>query len=601
MLKLKKETVFSPSGIFIIYVIASYLAIMVFRFIFPGEKAPLAHFFVSWRFIRGCLDFLSLYPALALSSLVIPFGLKARPPEQFNPFSSRFLNSLKPSIFTAIAASVLYAALLFLALPAAKDYDADLRYQAKLYHLALKKAREFSGRDEWPETARMVAICDRIWPEGTEIEKLRIESNIRAEHALLARIQSPRTAEDESAAAQPGLPGSNPLEAVGALVMAETALTEERWYDAHWLATLAERLSEKGSVETAEARRLASLAWNGVSSLEPNARETRAHSTYLLKRDGYNALLADDWIRAYYIFRELSSLSPEDPDVEKYLGMSEKGTLNVAFFADEKELALGDIMTGAMFSLPMGSVPAGAAPGSEIIPGGRIVMRVSSLSIFPDYAYGIDNEIMAFDREGRPAWRMEARYAKLLPLFLSSGSRVTVMMRALDREDKNKRWEPAAEGMGKEAPAGAQITLGLNWEDFLLLSEIRRGPDFLSPGELRAASTTLGSRGYLPQVFEAELIQRFAEPIFLLPIAVFIIVIGWRFRSHKRPRYLRIPMLGVLPAVFSCFVHFYRGCLNNMGIWAVVTLGFSSSILVFAAAALVLLILSLIILAAQHG
>jgi hypothetical protein len=495
---------------------------------------------------------------------------------------------------------VLYAALFFLALPMARDYEADLRYQARLYRLALEKAREFADRDEWTETAQMVVICDRIWPEGKEIEKLRIESNIRAEQAQLARIQSPG-GENGTRDNLPGLPGQKPLEAVDALVMAETALKEERWYDAHWLATLAERLSEKGSVETAEAHRLASLAWNGVSSLEPNARETRAHSIYRLKRDGYNALVSDDWIRAYYIFRELSSLSPEDPDVEKYLGMSEKGTLNVAFFADEMELAMGDIMTGAIFSLPMGTVPAGTALGSEIIPGGRIVMRVSSLSTFPDYAYSMGNEIMAFDREGRPAWRIEAPYAKLMPLYLSSGSRLTVMMRALDREDKTKRWEPTAEGMGQQAPESTQITLSLNWEDFLLLSEIRRGADFLSAGELRAAAKTLGARGYLPEVFEAELIKRFAEPIFLLPISILIIVIGWRFRSHKRPRYLGIPMLGILPAVFAGFVHFYRGCLNNLGIWAVVALGFSTTIIVFAAGALVLLILSLIILAAQHG
>jgi hypothetical protein len=448
----------------------------------------------------------------------------------------------------------------------------------------------------------MAAICDRIWPGGREIETLRNESLIRAEQARMAPVQDAADREGEAAEAElPGLPGQNPVNAAGALDMAETALKEERWYDAHWLAALAAKLAAEGSTEIAEADRLAARAWSALASLEPTLRESRAYAIYRLKRDGYEALLSEDWIRSYYIFLELKDLSPEDPDVENYFSMSEKGALKTAFFAGEIETAMGDIMTGALFSLPMDAVPPGTASGSGIIPGGRIVMRISSLSVFPDYAYCIENEIMALDRDGRPAWRMKAPYAKLVPLYLDSGPRVTVLMRALDRMDKTKRWEPEAQGMGQEAPKSAQITLGIKWEDFLLLAEIRRGFDFLSAGELRYAAQTLGDRGYLPEVFEAEFIRRFAEPVFLLPICIFVIVAGWRFRSFKRPRYLRIPMLGILPVVFAGFTHFYRGCLHNLGIWAVVALGFSNALIFFAAGVLVLFILSLVVLAAQHG
>jgi hypothetical protein len=599
MFKLKKENVFSPPGIFIIYTVASYLVFTLFYYAFPGEEPPLPYFSASWRLIRGCLAFLNLFPALAMSSLALPFGLKVRPPETFSPFSSQFLNSLKPSIFTAIAASVLYGALFFVALPMAREYEADLRYQGRLYRLAMEKAREFAGRDEWIETARMAAICDRIWPGGEEIAKLRNESAVRVERALMTPISGGGA--EENAEDLPGLPDQKPANVTGALILAETALKEERWYDAHWLATLAAKLAPEGSAEIAEAQRLAALAWSASASLEPTLRESRAYAVYRLKRDGYETLLSGDWIRGYYIFLELKGLSPEDPDAENYLAMSEKGTLTTAFFADEIEEAMGEIMTGALFSLPMDAVPAGTVPGSGIIPGGRIVMRASSLSVFPDYAYCIETEILALDSDGRPAWSIKAPYAKLLPLYLGSGPRVAVLMRALDRNDKTKRWEPEVKGMGREAPESARITLGVTWDDFLLLSEIRRGPDFLSVGELRLAAKSLGNRGYLPEVFEAELIQRFAEPVFLLPISIFVIVIGWRFRSFKRPRYLGILMPGILPLVFAGFMHFYRSCLNNIGIWAVISLGFSSAVVLFSAGALVLLVLSLVILAAQHG
>jgi hypothetical protein len=48
-------------------------------------------------------------------------------------------------------------------------------------------------------------------------------------------------------------------------------------------------------------------------------------------------------------------------------------------------------------------------------------------------------------------------------------------------------------------------------------------------------------------------------------------------------------------------MHLYRGCFIDLGIWALISLGFSGAVILFSAAALVLLILALVILAAQHG
>jgi hypothetical protein len=369
--------------------------------------------------------------------------------------------------------------------------------------------------------------------------------------------------------------------------MAETAIKEERYYDAHWLATLGSRLAAEGSAETGAAARLASRAWNAVNSLEPTSRESRAYQIYHLKRDGYEALAGGDWIPAYYIFLELLSLTPEDPDIAKYLSISEQGTIQAAFFSDEMELSTGEIYTNAVFSLPLGA--------------GRAVMRLSSLSLLPDSAYGTGAEILAFDRDGRPAWRIEAPYVKILPFSLDSGPRISVLMRALDRTDKTKRWEPLVRSLGEKAPQDARISFSLRWDDFLLLPDLRLGPEDLSVSSLIAASRIAGNYGYLPQVLEAEIIRRFAEPAVFLPIAVLVLVIAWRYRAMKRPRYLGIPMMAVLPVVFNGAIHFYRSCLNNLGIWTVITFGFTLGIIAFTVGVLVFFILSLVLLAAQHG
>ena len=590
MLKIKKFSILSPQGIFFLYVIASALVLVIFRLIFPGEEIPLKPFSLSWRLTQGFLDFLRLFPALALSSLVIPYGFKTWSREKIKSFSQDFLKNLKSPIITAIIAAVIYGLLFFLVLPMAQNYKAKLLYQSKLYKLAKEKAHEYAAGGEWTETAQFVAICEGIWPGSPEMVSLKIDAETGIQKELAVSSLSGVRQNTLS------MHGVEPVNAPEALEMAETALREERFFDAHWLATLGSQLAGEGSPEKNIATRLAGRAWNGINSLAPTNRESRAYTIFRLKRDGHGALLGKEWIRAYYIFLELAEKEPNDPDVKKYLALSETGIKQIAFFTDELEMNLGAILTGAIFSLPHND--------------GRLVMRIGSLSTFADSAYGIGNEIMAFDRDGKPLWSIEAPFAKIMPLAIDTGG-ISVLLRALDREDKTARWEPKIINLGQRTQnsgsgdprtdGGAVIPIRLTWDNFLLLSNVQRELTGLSVTELKKASENLLNCGYLPEVFEAELLRRFAEPAFLLPLGILSLVIGWRYRAMKRTRYMSIIMLGVLPLVFNGAVHFFRGILNNLGIMAVVTLGFSAAVVAFSVGMIILLIFSLIILAAQHS
>jgi len=475
----------------------------------------------------------------------------------------------------------------FLAFPLVQDYETNIRFQARLYNLAKERAREHAAKEEWTEAAKFVEVCEKIWPNGKDISGLKTDVEIKAEEERLA--SKANTEEKTDSASGSGSP--QPVNIMEAMALARKALAEERYYDAHWLATLAGKLSRDGSVEQSEALRLAGQAWSRINSMAPNARETQAYSTYRLKRDGYEAVIAREWIRSYYIFRELMTVIPDDPDVSKYLAMSQDGLKKTAFFADEMDMATGQILTGAVFSLPMGP--------------GRVVVRIASLSIFSDYAYCLGAEIMAFGRDGRPLWSMEAPYAKILPIDIDlrkeAGPSLVMILRALDRADKTRHWEPLARGLDQKPPDSAQIIIDVSWDNFLLLARIRRSLSGLSPAELIKAAEKLGTSGYMPQVFYANLLFRFAEPVFLLPLGIFAITLGWRYRARKRARYMAIPMLGILPLVLNGAVYFCKSWLNNLGIWTVLSFGFTTAAIFFGAGLLALLVISLIILAAQHS
>jgi hypothetical protein len=60
-------------------------------------------------------------------------------------------------------------------------------------------------------------------------------------------------------------------------------------------------------------------------------------------------------------------------------------------------------------------------------------------------------------------------------------------------------------------------------------------------------------------------------------------------------------MLFILPLVFNGVVYFYRYILNILGVWTVLSLGFSTALLIYTAGAGILFVLSLVMLASQHG
>jgi len=579
----------SPHIQFIIYTAASCLLIMLFRFIMPGSEAPLRLYSMEWRLINGVLELCNLFPALAFSALVIPFGIYSQE-ENYNSFSDIFFKRLINSVVIAICAAVVYGIIFFLVFPMVKNREENIRYMGELYDLAKTHMQNSMKDGEWLEANQFFGICDRIWynsPELTDL-KLEIEINLQRirseelEEKNLARnalIRDRRDGENSALSE-----GQQTLNATQAIAKGYESFNEKKYFEAHWLATLGRRLADRGSPEEAAAARLASEAWNMISSLAPNNMEERFYELYNLKLSGYQAMNAGEYIRAYYIFQELLAVTPDDLDALNFIATSEKGVKESAFFIDEMEVSLGEILTGAVFSLPVGD--------------GRAALRFSSLTTSDDVSYGMGFEYMSFDINSRPLASVKSRYAKLLPVILDEKPKVLVLMHALDRANKDKYYD--GEWLIGDKTVGG-IFLDISYEDLMLLSYVRRGLPNLQIDELYLASAKFDSAGYVYQIFQAEILNRLSSILFFLPMAVFVIVLGWRYRIKSKPRYIFVIMLPVLPVVFHGFVFLYRSVFNTAGIWLVLTVGFVPALIVCIAVMALAMFISLITLAAQHS
>ncbi|MDR2143781.1 MAG: hypothetical protein LBP29_05380, partial [Treponema sp.] len=176
-----KERFSSPLFVFIVYMIGALLIVAAYRWFFPGAAEPLRPFFVTWRIAAALTGFAALYPALALSALVIPFGLKEHSGGGYagdtfvgdKSFSPRFLQYLTWPVITACAAAALYGLVFFLILPLAENMKQSMINRAGLFNSALEKAGAHTAAGEWAEASRFIAICEGIWPGNKEISDLK--------------------------------------------------------------------------------------------------------------------------------------------------------------------------------------------------------------------------------------------------------------------------------------------------------------------------------------------------------------------------------------------------------------------------------------------
>ncbi|MDR0409307.1 MAG: hypothetical protein LBH18_02790 [Spirochaetaceae bacterium] len=597
----------SPAFISFAYTFAALVLLLLFRLFFPNVSLydnglPADVLLSSKSFIlgvfrtgnsltRGLLDFISFFPAVFISSQLISFS-RAVPQEnvRYRSFSPEFFKMLRPRLITALVAAVLYGILFLIVRPLAAGYQVDIQTGSLLFNEAKEKAILFADREDWKESSRFLSICERIWPRNPELAGLRESVDMGLTRLMYSRGPD---SDKPAGSADAGMRG-DPIDAQSALRLTETALSEERFYDAHRLAVIAERLSVEGSNEAALAKRLAGTSWNAIETLEPDAAERERRSIYQRKKEGYEAMISGDWVHAYYTFRALLDDAPSDPDIRNFFDISTEGLGKTAFFIDEME-RLGTEISDPLFSLPLFETD------------GRLVMRLASFSGTGDYSYGKGLDIAAFDANHNPLFRVSTPYVKFMPFYVDGKQYTVIYLQAWGRNYEQMHWEPVWEGTPPANTPQTQLALAISYDDFLLASAAGRNLDGFFIRDIWLFANRLASYGYVPEVYQAEIIYIVSEPLFFFPLAIFSLVISWNLRgrsragakSRGRVSFVVYPMLIALPFALNWIIHMMRGVMNMFGIFTLLSFGFWTGMLISLATAFTLFALGIVIMAAQ--
>jgi hypothetical protein len=273
--------------------------------------------------------------------------------------------------------------------------------------------------------------------------------------------------------------------------------------------------------------------------------------------------------------------------------MSREGLTSVAFFIDEMNLAIGNVQNDVIFSLP----------SNVYSPGGRLALRIGQLISFEDCSYGRDLELFAFNIDKKPLFHMEAALIKIIPVQTGGDWHSMILTHAVDREDSQTQQKATWEvyNTTNSIYTADQFYLDLVYEDFLLAATASESTKLFFAGDLFRSTDKLKSFGFIPQVFYAGIVRTIYIPVLFLPLSIFALLIGWKYRARRKVPYSIFPMLIVLPFVFETIVLIVRKMFNIISIWTTLAFGFQMSCFISIGTAVFLFLLMLFLLAAQRG
>lgn len=574
----------SAPMLFVLYAVASFVAIVGYQFFFPEAPEPLPIYSFSWRVANGVRRYVSAFPALSMAAVIGSFGFGARTEGKLGRFSPRFLEAMRVPLFTVIVGSLLYAALFLFVLPLADDSRSDMLMKGRLFDASADRATQAVENGEMREAGAYLTICEQIWPSSPRTEKARDAVSVR----LLGPALPEADAREEMTPRTTAVPGIRAGTTVSeAIALARAAFSDGLFFDAHWFATFAERLAKAESGERAIAARIAADAWNAIAGMEPSAKDKEAFEVFSQKREGYKATLAQDWIRAYYIYAALYKTQKKDPDVVKFFKRSEEGAKSVSFFIDEVGSSIGEADLDVFLSLPRTD-------------GGREVVAIRRLHLFADIAYGEGFELVSFAADGQLRYRVESKYVKLVP-FENSRPGTVALLLAIDRESEKLRWTPKWTAGKAPDAVSTRVMLDAPYENITLAVRAGRGVETLSIVDLNRGAEILKSYGFIADAFNAEIMRRLVEPFAFLSLAVFVLAAAWRFRARSGPGVLGIPVLLFLPVATDVLVQAYRYMATASSATFAVSLPFAAALSAALAYQVVLLLLALVFLAGQRA
>ena len=350
------------------------------------------------------------------------------------------------------------------------------------------------------------------------------------------------------------------------LLKAISAFENEQWFDAHFYAEEGIKIASSKEPNLAQLKQISSDAWNNISEAH-SSKKTAGEKIFEEKYKGYLALMKNEDLQAYYIFRNLNENYPEldkDNDVQFYMEIARKRVEQKYFFIDETlELETFETANDVYFCNKR-------ADGSEdvLFFKGMTVQKSAGKTI----QYLRDFYIITL-RNGEWRQTLHVPYAKVMSLsvkelnenaktFLEIDDETEyvpyILLKSVGRNNENQVIEPEyIYADGRSASTPEYLVYPLSYSSFLLLEESSENPKTMSFSSLYALSKAASQFGYSQQIFTHIFYNRVLYPIFILVLFMLIGIFSWNYRIGQT-LYFKMSWAFIFPFLICLAFLFYK-------------------------------------------
>ena len=325
---------------------------------------------------------------------------------------------------------------------------------------------------------------------------------------------------------------------------AQRHFEERDFFTAHYFAVNVMRLCEKNSKHYKVAEKLAEDSWEELERAQMEG-DTEGMIFFRRKLAAYSALINGEIVDAYYGFRELSDedvRKERDPDVIRYLELSQNRLLENYFFIDEtSDLETFENASNIYFKIekPQGGYDIVLIRGvTEIKGSGKKLVR-----------YLRNLEIYSFDANSNLLSTMKTPYAKMTAIDVDTldenvrwiyagvnSAKIIPQLQlcSLDRAKNQGRQEPRYVFENNPNPSQSEMPQKIFWpipyQDFTMITEAFAGHDNLNIFSIMRLARNSESYGFPHESFSFATLNKIFYPFMVLVFLIFTASIAWNYR-----------------------------------------------------------------------
>lgn len=360
---------------------------------------------------------------------------------------------------------------------------------------------------------------------------------------------------------------STPYKSFELMQTAKDCIAKKDWFGAHYYSQLAIKTSDPKDINITELKQISAEAWNRLNQARQPGTSAE-QKIFAKKYEGYVSLINGDILRSYYIFHALSLESKKlsaDPDIVRYLEISEKFLKSQYFFRDEtKNLQEYECANSVYFKIQEN------ASGNSTLYFIHGITSDNTAKNMILYLRGL--EIIELDESGSVISGCLVPYAKMTALqtefldedtkkFLEIDKKITavpyILLNSVDRNLPDQTITPEYKIGLKKTPQESFKILKMPFSDFELIEQASSGADSMNLISLFNFVSKAEKYGYSAESFAHILMNRMLKPLYLLILFIVIAYHAWHFRLEENSVF-KFKWIIMFPVLCAAYYFLYK-------------------------------------------